>query len=78
MMSDGTIKLVQDVLEGDLLMGDDSKPRKVLSLARGKDKMYKVIPVKGESYTVNQEHILCLRASGFPKLLHNTHKSNTN
>jgi len=78
MMSDGTIKLVQDVLEGDLLMGDDSKPRKVLSLARGKDKMYQVIPVKGESYTVNQEHILCLRASGFPKLLHNNHKSNTN
>jgi hypothetical protein len=78
MMSDGTTKLVQDILEGDLLMGDDSKPRKVLSLARGKDKMYKVIPLKGESYIVNQEHILCLRASGFPKLLHNTHKSNTN
>ena len=77
-MYDGIVKHVQDVQVGDLLMGDDSKPRKVLSLARGKDKMYDVIPVKGDKYTVNQEHILCLKASGFPKLAHNTHKSNTN
>ena len=77
-MYDGIVKNVQDVQVGDLLMGDDSKPRKVLSLARGKDKMYDVIPVKGDKYTVNQEHILCLKASGFPKLAHNTHKSNTN
>ena len=74
-MYDGLVKNVQDVQVGDLLMGDDSKPRKVLSLARGKDKMYDVIPVKGDKYTVNQEHILCLKASGFPKW---THKSNTN
>jgi hypothetical protein len=31
MMFDGTIKMVQDVEEGDLLMGDDSTQRKVLS-----------------------------------------------
>ena len=78
MMSDGSIKLVQDIKVGDMLMGDDSKPRTVLSLARGKDKMYDVIPIKGDKYTVNQEHILCLRASGFPKINYNTHKSNTN
>jgi intein/homing endonuclease len=77
-MADGSIKMIQDIQVGDLLMGDDSKPRTVLSLARGKDKMYDVIPVKGEKYTVNQEHILCLRASGFPKLSRNNHKSNTN
>jgi hypothetical protein len=62
-MSDGTIKLIEDIKEGDLLMGDDSRPRTVLSLARGRDKMYNIIPIKGERYTVNQEHILCLRAS---------------
>jgi hypothetical protein len=77
-MADGSIKMIQDIQVGDLLMGDDSKPRTVLSLARGKDKMYDVIPVKGDKYTVNQEHILCLRASGFPKLARNNHKSNTN
>ena len=71
MMSDGTIKMVQDIQVGDLLMGDDSKPRKVMSLARGKDKMYDIIPIKGETYRVNQEHILCLRAAGFPKISSN-------
>jgi hypothetical protein len=77
-MSTGEIKLIEDIQVGDLLMGDDSTPRTVTSLARGRDKMYDIIPVKGEKYTVNQEHILCLRASGFPKLLSNNHKSNTN
>ena len=77
-MSDGNIKLIEDIQVGDLLMGDDSQPRSVLSLARGRDKMYNVVPIKGEKYTVNQEHILCLRASGFPKLSRNNHKDNTN
>jgi len=77
-MSNGEIKLVEDIKVGDLLMGDDSTPRTVTSLARGRDKMYDIVPVKGEKYTVNQEHILCLRASGFPKISCNNHKSNTN
>ena len=53
--------MVQDVKQGDLLMGDDSMPRKVLSLASGTDEMYDIIPVKGDKYTVNQEHILVLK-----------------
>ena len=68
LMYDGTIKKVQDINVGELLMGDDSTPRKVLSLARGQDLMYDIIPVKGEKYTVNQEHILCLKISGKPSL----------
>ena len=66
MMYNGSIKMVQDIKEGELLMGDDSTPRKILSLARGIDKMYHIIPVKGESYKVNSEHILCLKYSGKP------------
>jgi len=76
MLADGSTKLVEDIQVGDFLMGDDSKPRTVLSLAQGRDKMYDIIPVKGEKYTVNQEHILCLRASGFPKMSFNKHKGN--
>lgn len=68
LMFNGKIKLVQDIVIGDLLMGDDSTPRKVLSLARGRDIMYDIIPTKGEKYTVNQEHILCLRVSVKPRL----------
>jgi ATP-dependent Lon protease len=62
-MFDGTIKMIQDIQIGDLVMGDDSTPRTVLALGRGKDTMYKITNVKGESYTVNSEHILCLKYS---------------
>ena len=63
MQYDGTIKMVQDIKVGDVIMGDDSTPRNVLSLARGKEQMYKVIPVKGDPYIVNESHILSLKYS---------------
>ena len=63
LMFDGTIKMVQDIVPGELLMGDDSTPRTVLTLGNGRDTMYKITNVKGESYTVNSEHILCLKYS---------------
>ena len=59
-MYNGEIKLVQNIKVGDLLMGDDSAPRKVLSLGRGRDIMYKITNQKNEFYTVNSEHILSL------------------
>ena len=37
-----------------------------------------IIPIKGEKYTVNQEHILCLKMSGFPEFNYNNHAQNTN
>lgn len=63
MMFDGSIKRVQNVRVGDLLMGDDSTPRKVLELARGTEEMVEVIPLSGghESYTVNKSHILSVK-----------------
>jgi hypothetical protein len=67
-MYDGTIKKVQDIQVGDLLMGDDSTARRVFSLARGRDIMYEVTNVKGESYTVNSEHILSLKYTGRKQL----------
>lgn len=60
MMYDGKIKSVEQVEVGDLLMGDDSTPRTVLSTASGYGEMYKVIPEQGEPYTVNDVHILSL------------------
>jgi len=70
----GKIKMVQDIQVGDLLMGDDSTPRKVMSLARGEDEMYDIIPIKGDKYTVNQEHILCLKATGYPRIIHDKNR----
>lgn len=68
LMFDGSIKLVQDVVEGDVLMGDDSTPRTVISLARGRDQMYRITSPKGDSYTANSEHILCLKYTGQNKV----------
>jgi len=60
LMYDGTTKKVEDICVGDQLMGDDSTPRNVLKLGRGKEEMYEVQQEKGNSYTVNESHILSL------------------
>ncbi|MBN2782982.1 MAG: replicative DNA helicase [Campylobacterales bacterium] len=62
-MFDGSLKNVEDVEVGDQLMGDDSTPRNVLSLARGREKMYWVRQNKGIDYRVNESHIISLKRS---------------
>ncbi len=62
-MFDGTLKNVEDIEVGDELMGDNSTPRNVLSLARGREKMYWVRQNKGIDYRVNESHILSLKRS---------------
>ena len=64
LMYNGSIKLVQDIEVGDQLMGDDSTPRNVLSLARGREMMYRVSCRDYESYVVNESHILSLTGHG--------------
>lgn len=63
LMFDGSLKNVQDILVGDMIMGDDSTPRTVLSTCTGQETMYKVIPTNGEPYNVNESHILSLKSS---------------
>lgn len=62
-MYSGELRPVEDIKVGDLLMGDDSTPRKVLSLACGIDEMYEVHQNKAINYVVNESHILSLRRS---------------
>jgi hypothetical protein len=64
LMYDGSVKMVQDIVVNDVLMGDDSTPRRVMTLARGIDELYTIRSTKGDSYVVNQEHILCLKQTG--------------
>jgi superfamily II DNA or RNA helicase len=61
MMFDGTLKKVQDIQIGELIMGDDSTPRTILSTCTGTEQLYKVIPTKGDPYIVNESHILSLK-----------------
>ena len=62
-MHDGLIKAVEHISIGEQVMGDDSSPRNVLSLARGMGYMFWVIPDHESGavpYIVNEHHVLCL------------------
>ncbi|MDL5053337.1 DEAD/DEAH box helicase family protein [Oscillatoria laete-virens NRMC-F 0139] len=60
LMFDGTIKRVEQIVVGDILMGPDSQPRRVLALCRGQSEMYRIVPYRSESFIVNGDHILSL------------------
>jgi superfamily II DNA or RNA helicase len=64
LMFDGRTLPVEKIRVGDLLMGPDSTPRTVKSLAHGEEEMFRVTPTKGDPYTVNRSHILSLRITG--------------
>jgi len=72
LLADGSVVPVQDVQLGDRLVGDDGKPRRVLSVCRGREPMYRIAPAQGGggggcdgAYVVNISHILTLkRANG--------------
>ena len=74
LMFDGDLRNVEDVREGDLLMGDDSTPRRVLSIARGRENMYWVRQNTGDDYRVNESHILSLQRSRQGEVLNITVK----
>ena len=62
LMFNHSIKMIQDIIIGDLVMGEDGFSRIVLGLATGKDKLYQIKPDDNTAdvYYVNSEHILCL------------------
>lgn len=62
-MYDGSLRKVEDVKVGDLLMGPDSKPRKVLDTVKGYGPLYKVRQSSGIDYVVNEGHILSVKKS---------------
>ena len=63
LMLDGSIKRVEDVVVGDRVMGPDSQGRTVLSVSSGLERMYRVVPTKGELHRVNESHVLSLKMS---------------
>ena len=60
MMFNGSTKFVEDIIEGDQLMGDDNNPRNVLGTCTGTDQMYTIHQDLADDYTANEPHILCL------------------
>lgn len=60
-MSDGTLKNIQDIKIGDFVLGIDGKAKKVNHLFNGKKQLFNVIPNKGLPFTATNDHLLYLQ-----------------
>ena len=60
-LQDLTIKNVEDLIVGDSLLGPDGDPRRITSVSRGRERMYRIVPVKGDPWECNESHILSLK-----------------
>ena len=61
MLLNNTVKEVQHVKIGDLLVGDDNHPVIVMSVCTGTEKLYCINQEYSINYTVNKSHILTLK-----------------
>jgi hypothetical protein len=64
LMWDQSVKMSQDIVIGDILIGDDGEPRNVLDTCSGEDLMYEITQNNGENYVVNSKHTLVLKTEG--------------
>jgi hypothetical protein len=64
LMYNGSTKKVQDIVVGDILMGDDSSKTIVVSTCQGYEDLYKIEQSHGMTYIVNASHILSLQKEG--------------
>lgn len=61
LMHDYSVKMSQDIVKGDYLMGKDLSPRKVLSVGEGESVLYNIIPSLGRSVKATGWHPLVLQ-----------------
>jgi hypothetical protein len=54
-------KMSQDIVVGDVLVGDDMEPQTVSRLMQGEDELFEVQQDNGITYTVNSRHTLVLK-----------------
>jgi len=62
-MYDGTVKAVEQVEVGDVVLGDDYTPRTVLRLVRGEEPLYLFTYMDKSSHIYNKSHELYLRGT---------------
>jgi hypothetical protein len=61
LMYDGSVKKIEDIKEGEFVMGDDSTKRKVMGTTSGIDDLFEIENTNGVKYTVNSHHVLSLK-----------------
>lgn len=62
LMADGTLRRVEDIRVHESVAGWQG-PQVVTSLTQGREEMARIVPVKGEPFTVNMSHLLTLQYS---------------
>ena len=65
LMADFKVKPVEEIVEGDRLMGDDGTVRTVLSTTKGVSDLYEIQQNRAMNYVVNSSHILTLLPSKY-------------
>ena len=71
----GNILKVEDIPVGHKLIGDDGTPRIVTNKVTGISRLFEVSQQRGNSYIVNEEHILCVRMPDHKVIFWNTSKN---
>lgn len=61
MLYDGSLKAVEEIVMGDLLMGDDGTPRGVKETVTGYTDLVEVVPYKGDPFVVTWNHVMSLQ-----------------
>jgi hypothetical protein len=59
-MADGTLRRIETIQQGDILLGPDSTPREVLGLHTGRSKLYTVSLKDGHTFRLTGSHVLVL------------------
>jgi hypothetical protein len=59
-LNDGTVKKVQNIVSGDVLLGEGTTPCTVISTTIGKDALFKISYADGH-FVCNSEHVLCIK-----------------
>jgi hypothetical protein len=62
LMYNGSVKPVEDIRVGDRIMGDDSRPRKILTCGKGRGPLYRVSQGSGKDFICNDAHVLCVKS----------------
>ena len=70
----GGFKLAKDITIDDKLMGDDGNIRNIISIIKGSGQMYEISQAQGDSYQVNDQHILTLHMPDHKVIFWNTTK----
>lgn len=69
LMYNGTVKNANEIVIGDIIMGDDSTERKVLNVIHSRGKLFKVEPTDSTMpYYCTIDSIFCLKNNTSPKL----------